>query len=65
MSQHLAALREAKLVVAEADGRRRLYRVDPETMADLRSFFDDYWTTALDRLDAVAMCRVLDRKAAS
>lgn len=54
VSQHLAVLREAELVVVEPLGRRRLYRVDPAAMAELRSYFDGYWSAALDRLEVVA-----------
>ena len=32
------------------DGTRRLYRANPQTMAELRAFLDDYWTSGLERL---------------
>lgn len=54
VSQHLAILRDAGLVTVAKDGRRRLYRVDPHAMSQLRSFFDSYWSSSLDRLSAVA-----------
>lgn len=53
-SQHLAVLREAGLVTVAADGRRRLYRVDVAALAQLRTFFDEYWTSSLDRLAATS-----------
>jgi DNA-binding transcriptional ArsR family regulator len=65
VSQHLAALRSAGLVTVEADGRRRIYRPDLRTLAELRSFFDAYWTSALHRLDAAAVERLEARGAAS
>jgi len=54
VSQHLAVLKSANLVVERRDGTRRLYRSNHQEMARLRSFLDDYWTTGLGRLrDAV------------
>lgn len=54
ISQHLAVLKEAQLVTERRDGTRRLYRANPDTMAELRAFLDDYWTSGLDRLRDVA-----------
>jgi len=54
ISQHLAVLKEAKLVTERRDGTRRLYRANPVTMAELRAFLDDYWTSGLERLRDVA-----------
>ena len=50
ISQHLAVLKDAALVTERRDGTRRLYRADPQTMADLRTFLDDFWTAGLERL---------------
>jgi DNA-binding transcriptional ArsR family regulator len=50
ISQHLAVLRDAELVTERRDGTRRLYRANPQTMAELRTFLDDYWTSGLERL---------------
>ncbi len=50
ISQHLAVLKDADLVTERRDGTRRLYRANASTMAELRAFLDDYWTTGLDRL---------------
>lgn len=65
VSQHLAALRDARLVTMTREGRRRLYRVDTVTISELRSYLDEYWTSALDRLDEAAARRVAERRAAS
>ncbi len=54
ISQHLAVLKEADLVTERRDGTRRLYRANPDTMAELRDFLDRYWTSGLDRLRDVA-----------
>jgi DNA-binding transcriptional ArsR family regulator len=50
ISQHLAVLKDADLVRERRDGTRRLYRANTETMAELRAFLDDYWTSGLERL---------------
>lgn len=50
-SQHLKLLREAGLMVAQVDARRRLYQVDPVRLAQVRAVLDSVWT---DRLDARA-----------
>ena len=50
ISQHLAVLRDADLVSERRDGTRRLYRANTGTMAELRTFLDDYWTSGLERL---------------
>jgi DNA-binding transcriptional ArsR family regulator len=53
-SQHLKVLRDAGLVQVRADANRRLYRVDPERLADLRAFLDAFWGDHLDALKATA-----------
>jgi DNA-binding transcriptional ArsR family regulator len=54
ISQHLAVLRDAELVTERREGTRRLYRANPTTMAELRAFLDDYWSSGLARLRDVA-----------
>lgn len=54
VSRHLRVLREAGLVEERRDGRRRLYRANPEPLADLRRWLDDYWAGRLSALKAVA-----------
>jgi DNA-binding transcriptional ArsR family regulator len=53
-SQHLKVLRDARLVQGRVDGRRRLYRVDPEGLEQLRRELDDYWGPALAALKDAA-----------
>ncbi len=48
VSQHLRVLREAHLVAVRADGARRLYRIDPTGLDDLRAYVDQFWDGALD-----------------
>ncbi len=50
VSQHLGVLRDAELISERRDGTRRMYRVNREEMARLRTFLDDYWTSSLERL---------------
>jgi DNA-binding transcriptional ArsR family regulator len=54
ISQHLTVLKEANLVTERRDGTRRLYKANTDTLAELRAFLDDYWTTGLERLRDVA-----------
>ena len=47
VSQHLKVLKEAGLVVDLPAGNRRLYRVDPRGLEELRGYFDRFWSNAL------------------
>jgi DNA-binding transcriptional ArsR family regulator len=47
VSQHLRVLKEAELVDERKDGTRRLYRVDPRGVAEVRAYFDQFWNEAL------------------
>ena len=47
VSQHLKVLGDAGLVRQRSEGTRRLYRVDPDGLATLRSYFDNFWDAAL------------------
>jgi len=48
VSQHLRVLKEAGLVIEEAAGTRRIYRVDPRGIAAMREWLDAHWSAALD-----------------
>ena len=55
VSKHLRILRDAGLVTARADGRRRLYRLRPEPLVELDAWLEPYrrlWTRRLDDLEA-------------
>ena len=54
VSQHLRVLKEAGLVTERKDGTRRLYRVDPDGLAQLRAYFEGFWTDALAAFEAAA-----------
>jgi DNA-binding transcriptional ArsR family regulator len=47
VSQHLRVLKEAGLVSEQKEGTRRLYRVEPNGLAELRAYFEEFWTDAL------------------
>jgi len=47
VSQHLRVLKEAELVDERRNGTRRLYRVDPRGVAEVRAYFDRFWNEAL------------------
>jgi DNA-binding transcriptional ArsR family regulator len=47
VSQHLKVLKDARLVSVQAAGTRRIYRLDPDGLAAVRGYFDQFWTTAL------------------
>ena len=47
VSQHLRVLKEAGLVTERRNGTRRIYRVDPDGLAGLRAYFDEFWNEAL------------------
>ena len=56
ISQHLKALREAKLVEVEKRAQQRIYRVNPEAMLDLESWarkMRQLWTERFDALEKV------------
>jgi DNA-binding transcriptional ArsR family regulator len=47
VSQHLRVLKNAGLVVDEAVGTRRIYRVSPDGLAGLRADLERFWERAL------------------
>ena len=47
ISQHLRVLKDARLVLDEAVGNQRIYRVDPNGIEEMRSYFDRFWGDAL------------------
>jgi DNA-binding transcriptional ArsR family regulator len=54
VSQHLRVLKDAGLVADRRDGTRRLYAIDPDGLAGLRSYLDRFWSTALAGFKAAA-----------
>ena len=47
VSQHLAVLKEAGLVVDRPVGTRRVYYIDLRGLSALRAWFDQFWDQAL------------------
>jgi DNA-binding transcriptional ArsR family regulator len=47
VSQHLKVLKEAGLVRERAEGTRRVYRLDPRGLAEIRAWLDQFWDRAL------------------
>ncbi len=54
VSQHLKVLKEAGLVSEEQSGTRRIYRIDPEGLGQLRAWIDQFWDVALENFKAEA-----------
>ena len=54
VSQHLRVLKEAGLVTERQKGTRRLYRVDPNGLAELREYLDGFWDEVLASFKAAA-----------
>jgi DNA-binding transcriptional ArsR family regulator len=48
VSQHLKLLKQAGLVADQAEGARRVYRIDPNGFQPLRAWLDQFWGSALD-----------------
>ena len=53
VSKHLRVLSEVGLVRSRADGRRRLYSVDPTRLAPFREWLAKYERAMSDRLDRI------------
>jgi DNA-binding transcriptional ArsR family regulator len=47
VSQHLKVLKDARLVVDQRVGTRRIYQLDPDGLAALRGYLDHFWDQAL------------------
>jgi DNA-binding transcriptional ArsR family regulator len=54
VSQHLRVLKEAGLVTERKDGTRRLYRVEPAGLVELRAYFEGFWADVLAAFKAAA-----------
>jgi DNA-binding transcriptional ArsR family regulator len=47
VSQHLRVLKDGGLVISQAEGTRRVYRINPEGVTALRAYLDRIWEEAL------------------
>jgi DNA-binding transcriptional ArsR family regulator len=54
VSQHLGILKKAGLVADRADGTRRVYYIDPQGLAAIRAWLDQFWDEALLSFRAAA-----------
>lgn len=54
VSHHLRVLRDGGLVVSTAEGTRRIYRLNPDGVAALRSWLDGVWSEAMTSFQKVA-----------
>jgi DNA-binding transcriptional ArsR family regulator len=52
VSQHLKVLKGAGLVLARAEGTRRVYQIDPAGLGAIRAWLDQFWAVALDAFKA-------------
>lgn len=54
VSQHLRVLKGAGLVTERRDGTRHLYRIDTDGLAEVRDYFESFWTDVLAAFEAAA-----------
>src|SRR5215471_8749147 len=54
ISHHLGVLRKAGLLRERRAGTKRLYRISPEAVDELRSFIEGFWEPRLRRLKRAA-----------
>jgi DNA-binding transcriptional ArsR family regulator len=60
VSQHLRVLREGGLVVSQAQGTRRIYRLNPDGVTALRTYLDRIWAEALSAFAKAAQAAPTD-----
>ena len=54
VSQHLKVLKDAGLVVDEARGTARIYRIDPEGLGPIRRWLKEQWDRSLQNFKRLA-----------
>jgi len=54
VSQHLRVLKDAGLVVDEARGTARIYRIDPDGLGPIRRWLDQQWDRSLQDFKRLA-----------
>lgn len=52
VSQHLQVLKAAGLVTSDAEGTRRIYRIDPRGLGAIRAWLDRFWDARLAAFQA-------------
>lgn len=54
VSQHLRVLKDGGYVVATAQGTRRIYRINPDSVAAMQAYFQRIWDDALTSFQKAA-----------
>lgn len=54
VSQHLKVLKEAGLILDQQAGNRRLYRINPAGVSELRDYFQRFWSSSLSAFKEAA-----------
>jgi DNA-binding transcriptional ArsR family regulator len=60
VSQHLRVLKDGGLVVSQAQGTRRIYRLNPDGVTALRAYLDRVWAEALTAFGKAAQTAPTD-----
>jgi DNA-binding transcriptional ArsR family regulator len=60
VSQHLRVLKDGGLVVSRPQGTRRVYRLDPDGVRELRAYLDRIWEEALSAFKQAAESEPVD-----
>jgi DNA-binding transcriptional ArsR family regulator len=60
VSQHLRVLKDGGLVVSQAEGTRRIYRLNPDGVTALRAYLDRVWEEALTAFGEAAQAAPVD-----
>jgi DNA-binding transcriptional ArsR family regulator len=60
VSQHLRVLKDGGLVVSQAEGTRRIYRLNPDGVTALRAYLDRIWAEALTAFGKAAQAAPLN-----
>ena len=62
ISQHLTVLKGAGLLAERREGTKRIYRLRPEGLDELREFIDSVWAERLSVLKREAEAEAEDRR---
>jgi DNA-binding transcriptional ArsR family regulator len=60
VSQHLRVLKDGGLVISQAQGTRRIYRLNPDGVTALRAYLDRIWAEALTAFAKAAQAAPID-----
>jgi DNA-binding transcriptional ArsR family regulator len=60
VSQHLRVLKDGGLVISQAQGTRRVYRLNPDGVTALRAYLDRIWDDALTAFQKAAEAAPID-----